>query len=269
MILKSGDLAMCTETSMSSISKYCEMGLLASVAGRKNERNNAFDPRHIPHLYLIKAFRELGFSFQELNERGQNRTQESTARMLSEYSGRLTEEIAALQVKLDMIRSHAALLEEGRTAKPGIALRTLPEQSIRRSALKFHSSKLKSAEHLRYACWDIRQNGNAGCPMGYEYTEFLDLLGNPEQPAQLVSYDPNGPEVRPAGEYLVGNVSIYYGEKHALPQRMAAYAQKNGLEFDGPAYSVYLRDAVSVTGTDEYLLQIAVGVRRKEEAGTD
>ena len=121
------------------------------------------------------------------------------------------------------------MLEEGLTAKPGIALRTLPEQPIRRSALKYHSSKVKSAESLRNACGDIRQNGNAGCPTGFAYTDFSDLLGNPNSPAQLVSYDPNGPEIRPAGEYLVGAVSIYYGEKHALPQRIAAYARENGV----------------------------------------
>ena len=265
MILKSGDLAMCTETSIAAITKYCEMGLLASVSGRKNERNGAFDPRQIPQLYLIKMLRELGLGMSELREYGQSRTKESTICMLQEYSERLAGEIAALQSKLDAIQSHTTLLEEGLTAKPGIALRTLPERPIRRSALKYHSSKVKSVELLRYACGDIRHNGNAGCSMGYAYTEFSDLLENPNQPVQLVSYDPNGPEVRPAGEYLVGAVSIYYGEKHFLPQRMNAYAREKGLEFFGPAYSIYLLDAVSVANKEEFLLQIVVGVRPKEE----
>ena len=261
MTLKSGGMAMCAETSITTIIKYCEMGLLAPVSGRKNESINTFDPRQIPQLYMIKALRELGFSAQEFREHGQTRTKESTAHMLQEYTDRLTTEIAAMQNKLDMIRSHAALLEEGLTAKPGIELRTLPEQPIRCSVLKVQSTKTKNAEQLRYACGDIRQNGNAGCPMGLAYAEFADLMENQNQPAQLVSYDPNGPEVRPAGEYLVGTVRCYYGEKHGLAQRMLVFAKKNGLEIYGPVYTVYLVDAVSVAQTDEYLLQISVAVK--------
>ena len=263
MILKSGGMAMCTETSISTIIKYCEMGLIVPVFGRKNESINIFDLRQVPQIYMIKTLRELGFGMQELKEHGQTRTKESTARLLHEYSDRLASEIAAMQYKLDMMRSQAALLEEGLTAKPGIELRTLPAQPIRRSALKTHKTKTKNAEQMRYACGDIRQNGNAGCPMGFSYNEFSDLFEKINQPAQLVSYDPNGPECRPAGEYLVGMVSCCYGEKHALPQRMAAYAAKNGLELHGPAHTVYLLDAVSVAKTDEYLLQISVAARRK------
>ena len=149
MILKSGDLAMCTETSIATILNYCEMGLLASVSGRKNERNGAFDPQQIPQLYLVKMLRELGLGMPELKEYAQLRTKESTVRMLNEYSEQLTDTIAALQQKLDTIRSHTTMLEEGLTAKPGIVLRTLPERPIRRSALKYHSSKVKSVELLR------------------------------------------------------------------------------------------------------------------------
>ena len=265
MILKSGGMAMCTETSISTIIKYCEMGLLAPVSGRKNECINTFDPRQIPQLYMIKTLRELGFSTEAFKEYGQSRTKESTSRLLQEYTEQLTAEIAALQNKLDIMHSHTALLEEGLVAKPGIEVRVLPEQSIRCSALKAHPTKTKNAEFLRHACGDIRQNGNAGCPMGFAYADFFDLLENPSQPAQLVSYDPNGPEVRPAGEYLVGTMRSYYGEKHALPQRMIAYARKNGLEIHGPAYTVYLLDAVSVAETDEYLMQISVAVKRKDE----
>ena len=261
MVLKSGGMAMCTETSISTIIKYCEMGLIAPVSGRKNENINTFDPQQIPQLYLIKTLREVGCSVQELKEHGKNRTKDSAARMLQEYGERLAGEIIALQNKLNTIHSHAALLAEGLTAKPGIELRTLPKQPVRCSPLRSHKTKTKSTEYLRNACGDIRQNGNAGCPMGLAYTEFSGLLEKNSQPSLLVSYDPNGPEFRPAGEYLVGTVSNYYGEKHTLPQRMAAYVRENNLEFYGPAYTVFVLDAASVREPEEYLLQITAAVR--------
>jgi len=269
MILKSGTMAMCGETSVTTITKYCKMGVLAPVSGRPNNCINMFDPQQIPQIYMVKTLRELGLSTEELKEYGQGRTKESTARMLNEYTEQLTGAIAVLQDKLDIISSHNALLEEGLTAKPGIELRTLAEQPIRCSTLKTHSTKKKTTEFLWHACGDIRHNGNAGCPMGLAYNEFSDLLENPSQPAKLVSYDPNGPEIRPAGEYLVGTIRSYYGEKHNLPQRMATYAKKNGLEIYGPTYTVYLLDAVSVAKKDEYLLQISVAVKRKDEDKED
>ena len=267
MTLKTGDMALCTETSKGTLHRYCEQGLLAPVSRAKSDYYSAFDPRQIPQIYLLKALRELGFSQQELLAYGKNRTPESTALMLGEYIERLTEGIASLKEKLDILQSHAALIEAGCAASPGIELRTLPEQPLRHSAITNHSAKKKNAQLLRQSCEDIRQNGNAGCPLGFAYNDFSSLLAYPEQPAQLVSFDPNGPETRPAGKYLVGTMACYYGEKHALPQRMAEHARKNNLELHGPAYSIYLLDETSVTETDRYLLQIAVGAKRQKKNG--
>ena len=85
--------------------------------------------------------------------------------------------------------SYAALIEEGVTAKPDvITLRELPEQRVRRCALENHGVKTKNTERLRHAHGEIRQSGNPGCPLGYAYGEFFDLLEQPEQPVQPVSY---------------------------------------------------------------------------------
>lgn len=265
---KSGDLAMCAEMSVPGINKYIEMGLLAPVAGARTDFINFFDIRQVPQFFVLKMLREMDFTQQQVLEYGRNHTPETVKEMFSGFSERLVEEIAALEKKLDVFRSYVALIEEGRIAEPGkIELRSLPEQPIRCSAMKSHSGVKKNTECLRRTFWDIRQDGNPACPMGFAFNEFFDLLENPTEPAQLVSFDPQGPEIRPADEYLVGTIRSYYGEKHALPQRMAQYALKNGLELHGPAYMVYLLDAISVTGTDEYLLQIAVKAKRKENEG--
>ena len=261
MTFRSGDMALCTETTVDTIKRYCKQGLLAPAAGNRTNYFNCYDPRQIPLFYMVKALRELGQSHQEFLDYGQNRTPESTERMLREHCERIENAIAALQVKLEMFRSHASLIAEGRSVKPGIELRALPAQPVHRTALKKVDDARKNAEQLRYACGDIRQNGNAGCPLGYAWNDFAGLLENPNQPAQLVSFDPNGLDSRPAGEYLVGTVDCYYGEKLGLPRRMSGYAMQNGLEFHGPAYMVYLLDAVSVMDTEQYLLQIAVEVR--------
>jgi hypothetical protein len=86
-------------------------------------------------------------------------------------------------------------------------------------------------------------------------------LDDPDRPAQFVSYDPQGIETRPADEYLVGTDFCGYAEKSSLPKRMFDYALHNNLEFIGPAYTVNLFDAASVTEANQFLLQVAVQAR--------
>jgi effector-binding domain-containing protein len=77
-----------------------------------------------------------------------------------------------------------------------------------------------------------------------------------------VSYDPQGPDLRPAGDYLVGTVACFYEEYGDFPRRMFTYALDHGLEFTGPAYTIYLLDAASVTEPEQFMLQIVAGVKR-------
>ena len=265
MHFKSGDLAMCAEMSPTSILKYREQGLLARTANMK-KNHLVFDARQIPQLYLIRTLRELGLSPDEVLEHGQNRTPESASRLLREYGSQLAEEIAALQAKLDILHSHARLMEEGLTAEPGeIEMRALPARTVRFSALKSNGTPAKNLEYLRLACGEIRLEGNPGCPLGAAYHTFAGLLEKPDRPAQLVSFDPQGPDMLPAGDYLVGTESGYYGEQSGLARCMAGFAQENGLELCGPVCAVYLYDAAAVANPEQYLLQISAAVKRQED----
>jgi|GEM_PF-1235919 len=261
---RTGDLAICAEMSVAGVLKYCNQGLFFPVAGARSNHLSSFDVRQTPYFYVLKMLRELGLNKQAVLECGTDRTPESVIEMLSGYEEQLSDEIAALQERLDIVRSYLPLIREGCAAKPDIELRTLPEQRVRRSAVKTQGDKKKDIESLRRTFMDIRQYGNPGCPLGLAYNDFFDLLETPSEPAQVISYDPQGPETRPADEYLVGRVRVHYGDKHALPRRMSDFAMKNGLVFHGPAYTVYLLDAVSVNKTEQYLLQIAVGVKHKD-----
>lgn len=64
----------------------------------------------------------------------------------------------------------------------------------------------------------------------------------------------------PAGLYLVGYTHGYYGQTNDLPGKMAAYAKKHGLVFNGAVYNIYLTDETSVIDPDQYLLQVSASV---------
>ena len=265
MNLRTGDLAICAETSAFSIRDYSDQGLLGPVPRAQGSNYRFFDPRLIPQVYLLKALRELGFSAQQLAEYGQNRTPELAGELLGRCSERLSREIAQQQASLDMLHSYLSLIREGVSSAPGeIELLALPGRPLRCSSLEDDGGRANSVQRLRRAFGEIRQQGNAGCPLGFAYRDFYDYMEYPDRPAQLVSFDPRGPAARPAGEYLVGTERCYYGETGRLPRRMFEYALHNGLDLAGPAYTVYLLDAASVTGAEQYLLQVTVGVEKAE-----
>lgn len=267
MTLKTSDLAICAEVSTSTVRDYSDLGLLGAVT-RSNSSYRVFDPRMIPQFYVIRTLRELGFSLEEIRTFSEQRTPESSLDLFQRCSEQLSSKIAVLQKQLDILQSHAALIEEAQATQPGeIGLRTLPERRIRLSALGYNDSegKHKRSERLRRAHGEFRQNGNAGCPLGYAYDSFFDLLEQPSQPAQFVSIDPQGPEIRPAGEYLVGTVKCGYDEKTSLPNRMFQFAMNHGIELAGPAYAVYLLDAASVTDPEQYFLQVMVKAVTSQE----
>jgi len=259
--LKTSDLAICAEVSQFMIRDYSDAGLLGPIMRSKSSSYRSFDLRHIPQMYLVKTLREMGFMPQEIKDYAQNRTPESAAAMFRDCAARLADEIALLQARHDMLQSHASLIEEGRFSRPGeIGVRELGERPVRRSSLENISGKRRGLDRLRQSHSKIRYHGNPGCPLGFAYNDFLDLLEQPDQPAQLMSFDPQGPDVLPAGDYLVGTVNCCYSEKNGLPQRMFNHALQNGLKLHGPAYSVYLLDAASVTESEKFLLQVAVEV---------
>jgi len=81
------------------------------------------------------------------------------------------------------------------------------------------------------------------------------FMGAPSQPMRFFSLDPKGNDKKEAGLYLTGYTRGYYGQTNDLPERMEAFAKKNGLIFTGPVYNTYLFDDISVVEPEEYLLQ--------------
>ncbi|MCL2106861.1 MAG: MerR family transcriptional regulator [Oscillospiraceae bacterium] len=265
MLIKTYELAICTEVSTNTLREYSDMGLLGPVPRREGSRYRCFDPRLIPQVYLVKALREIGFTSQQLRDYGQNRSPEKALEMFRRGKDWLSDEIKILQDRADMLQSYVDLIEEGQSAVPGeIKLRRFTERRVRCSPIGIDGDKKKNLEYLQRAHGRIRQDGNACCPLGYGYTDFLDLLEKPEQPQLLVSYDPQGPELLPAGEYLTGIATCYYGEPDNLARRMFQYALQNDLEFHGTTHSIYLLDTASVTGAEQHLMRITAQVRRAE-----
>ena len=259
MQLRTSDYAACANIKQSNVRYFDAIGLLSPAGRNPQSKYRSYDLRQVPHMYLLKTLTEMGFSLRQLSEFGQARTPEKALELYRACEEQLAEKFAGLQAQREMLRSHAALIEEGLTARPDeIGPRTLPAQPMRCAPLG--QDRTARGSSIRGAFERVRENSSACCPLGFGYDDFFELLERPDQPSRLVSYDPRGPETRPAGEYLVGTAACGYGETGGLPRRMFDYALDHGLEFTGPAYMIHLIDTASAADPDRYLLQISAAV---------
>jgi len=105
---------------------------------------------------------------------------------------------------------------------------------------------------------------NLAYPIGGFFESMGAFLDHPPKPTRFFSLDPNGRDVKAAGLYLVGYTRGYYGETNDLPERMAAYAEENGITFTGSVYNIYLFNEVSVNDPKQYLLQTSAEVSKTQ-----
>ena len=228
-----------------SLHYWDEIGLLIP-AGRNAPRGHRYySSDQIAAVHLIQALSSLGIPLNSMKDLGKNRDQMHT--LFCDCEERLGVKISELQDRQEQMRGYAAQfeIEDSRADPPcEIEVRGLPEQAM-------HCAQLKG----RYS-GPAMQSGKKDGPAGYAFNEIYDLLEAPDRPARLVTFDPQGPKLRPAGEYLVGTVQCAFGEMNGLARRMLEYAMNNGLEMQGPAYVFYRHDAEC----GSYALQVTVGV---------
>jgi len=120
---------------------------------------------------------------------------------------------------------------------------------------------------LKDYCRQAKYNRVNTCnPIGGYFTSMELFIEAPTLPQRFFSLDSTGSDCRPAGDYLVSYVQGYYGQMGDAPQKMAAFAQENGLVFEGPVYGVYLLDDICMPDSAQYLAQVSVRVRKHKYA---
>lgn len=102
--------------------------------------------------------------------------------------------------------------------------------------------------------------GNLSYPVGGLWKNMNEFLQNPTRPRSFFSVDPDGKSYKPAGRYLLGYATTFYGEVGNLPERLSAYAKEHRLQLEGPMYNIFLLDEVSSVEPDKYLLQASIKI---------
>lgn len=244
---------------------YDKKGIFSPAKYGKELENKYryYTPTQITTIKMIRVLAEIGVPLLTIKELVQDRTPEKLMKLLSKHKKIVADELKFLQEVHSVISVFLDLLITGMCAiETEISVSEMPEQRIiLGDTNKFGSSDSFYGEFLRFCNAQHEPKLNLSYPVG-GYFESMDVfLDEPSQPTRFFAIDPNGREKMTAGLYLVGYTRGYYGQTNDLPDRMADFAKKNGLVFNGAVYNLYLFDEMCIVEPEQYLLQVSASVK--------
>ena len=249
---------------VSALRHYDNSGIFLPVKRGEEFKNKYryYSPTQITMVKMIQVLTEIGVPLKEIKELENDRTPEKVTKLLSRNRGKIADEIRYLQEVYSVINAFTDLLNEGiSAAEMEIYVSEMPEKRLILGGLNDFSGTTKFfGEFIRFRNDPYEPPLNMSYPIGGYWSSMTAFLDEPALPMRFFSLDPKGHERRETGLYLNGYTRGYYGQTNGLPERMAAFAQKNGLIFTGPVYNTYLFDEISIADPERYLLQVSASV---------
>jgi len=201
---------------------------------------------------------------KKIAELAKSRTPEQLIKLLSQYAGRIIDNIQYLKEAHSAINTYRGLLCEGISAtEEEITVSEMPEKRIIMGNLNdFNGTVGFFGEYTRFCSIAHEPNINLSFPVGGYFENMDTFLKDPSRPERFFSIDPLGNHLRKRGDYLIGFARGYYAELGDTPERMKRYIDENSIKVSGPVYIMYLFDETCTQDPSNYLAQIAVAASR-------
>jgi len=270
--MKISEFAQVTGISRKNLIFYDKIGLLspAAVDGQNNYRYYTY--QQIDTANVITVLREIGMPLKEIKAYLRGRSPEKLIDLLEIQKENVQEKIKTLMQISDMLDTRIELTEKGLDAEADIGSVTLKEY---KAAPILLGPELPADGHISegwYYLIDFYEFCSEnkvirGLPTGVIISQPDLLQKNTTHPSRFYYRPVSGNSCttnsqKPYGLYVVGREHMGYEINNKLYARLFSYIEKTGLEICGNAYEEYLLDEISTTDPTQYLLQIAIQVRK-------
>ena len=265
-----------TQISIKDFSKYSGVGRsrlrfyddagVLHPASRGDNNYRYYEPFQLIKLHFINVMVDMGVKLSVITEMDKSRTPMGLLQLLSEQEAKLLSDLEELRSAISLIHTYRGNILKGLSAQSGDI--RLEDHDETRYVLG-NSNDLEHSEsfyddYVRFCRSADEYRINPDFPVGGYHEDMKGFAKGPGSPKRLFSLDPLGNKIKPKGQYLVGYHRGYYGRLGDLPEKMRAYADERGLDFDGPVYTVYLLDEISVADREQYLACVSVAVSKKK-----
>jgi len=251
--------------SMETLRHYDNKGVFQPAKiGLELENNyRYYSPTQITTIKMIRVLTDMNVPLETIKELAQDRTPEKLMKLFTKHKGKAEDGLRFLQEVHSVIGTFLELLITGISATENeMTVSTLPEKRIiLGDETNFCGDISFYREYIRFCNAQYEPKLNLSYPVGGFFESMEVFLNEPSQPTRFFSLDPKGNDKRETGLFLTGYTRGYYGQTNDLPKRMASFAKKNGLMFNGPVYNLYLFDEMSIIDPEQYLLQVTASVK--------
>lgn len=242
---------------------YDEIGLFRPIF-RGNNNYRYYSCQQITTVNLINVLTGLDIPRKKIIQLERNRNPQNIIELFSHQEAALNEQLRQISESYSIIRTFRELIEQGISADETV----IQECTAKRLPLYLGPKNQFSKNTQFYnafieCCSKMKRHGiHMSYPIGGYYQDLDSFIHSPSEPENFFSLIPTGTDAKVAGRYLVGYTRGYYGEMGDLPQRLQSYAEKNNLVLEGPVYAIYLHDEISVSDTEQYLVQVSVSIKK-------
>jgi DNA-binding transcriptional MerR regulator len=252
-----------TGISRSTLIYYDEAGVF-SPAARGENNYRYYTPRQIISVNVVNVLRGLGIPLKEISRLAVDRTPQAMVDLFAGHEQSLEKQIGKLNESLKVLRTFRSLMESALKAEETrVAVVEMEALSLYvGEANEFAGDKQFYDTFSRY-CKAAREQGvNLSYPVGGLFNGIDSFICKPSKPDHFFFFFFDGPDLKPAGSYIVAYTHGYYGITNDLPSRLIRYAESHSLEFIGPVYKIYILDEISNTDPNDYLLQVSAPVTK-------
>jgi DNA-binding transcriptional MerR regulator len=240
---------------------YDSIGLFKPIErGENNYRYYSLS--QIQTIKLIDTLRSLRIPLQKIKEIMDARDPGSMTEVLTHYELQMNNELRALQESFALVHMLRTLMQGSLTQnEEEFSIRFVEETRIAMGpANVFRPGENYHRAYSNYYRIARRLRVNLGYPVGGYFDTVEEFMKTPSQPKRYFSLDPNGLDVKEAGNYLTGYTRGDYGQMNDLPERVDAYMKEHNLMKAGPVYQVYTLNEVSIQDPVDYLQQISIQI---------
>jgi DNA-binding transcriptional MerR regulator len=268
-LISIGEMARYARISRPALIHYDRLGLISPV--KRGDNNYRFySSRQLQAIHLVATLQDIGMSLKEIAKLVRRRTPESILNLLEKYDAHVECSIEKLMRTRTLMRTLRETIEEGLAANEDkIETRQMEEESLLLGPrIDYAEGKTIEEAMLEFYAFCLERDASLDLnyPVWGVFSESRIKNRDWNRPDRFYFKMPGAPDKKPAGLYLIGYTRGYYGSSDELYERMLAHIEENDLEICGSAYETYPLNEISVVDSNNYLMRVSIGVKRRERS---
>ena len=257
-----------SRTTKDTLLHYDRIGLLSpSLRGETGYRY--YSPEQLSIVNVIRTFKELGLSLNEIKELIDDRNPENFDATFYQKMKILNSKIQELNDTKKLLETLHDYIQEGRSVdESSLTIESLAEAPMIVGEENDYSNGQDDYDALNVFYEKISEkypNINLNYPVWGLFSKDRIKEGDWRYPDWYYFYHPQGDKMRPAGEYAIAYTRGGYGQCGDLYVKMLDFIEKEGYEIYGKIYEEYLLNEICIPNDRNYLIRVMISVQKRSD----